>query len=304
MGRPSAAPVCRVDLGHSGLEEDSCNRSCAKVKGSRETGIDRQAGRRLVLFPAGEFGDRRWTFLHLPAAFPSDPADGGCWTSGQQPVGSPWAAKPNPRSLIEFVAVVRYRKKGAEGEAARSIPIIIFVNHSNSVTAKLRQLQPMSGLANAICIEICERHGYNSLFEQVPTSVHAANRQVFQMPVSSGTRDQDGGAMIGALITILPNGIRNPPLCAKGDTRSSTDGMGYNTLGQVTKVEPLSICEGCTGKCDAKSAFLDQRKWGKRGKKIERRVDHGIARGGEDCVAVIALQQFMCPGGSLSVTEQ
>lgn len=33
-------------------------------------------------------------------------------------------------------------------------------------------------------------------------------------------------------------------------------------------------------------------------------VDHGIARGGEDCVAVIALQQFMCPGGSLSVTEQ
>ncbi|RDH37749.1 hypothetical protein BDQ94DRAFT_92408 [Aspergillus welwitschiae] len=32
-------------------------------------------------------------------------------------------------------------------------------------------------------------------------------------------------AIIGALITILPNGIRNPPLCAKGDTRSSTDGM-------------------------------------------------------------------------------
>lgn len=43
----------------------------------------------------------------------------------------------------------------------------MFVNHPKSVTAKLRQLQPTSGLANAICIEICERHGYDALFEQV-----------------------------------------------------------------------------------------------------------------------------------------
>ncbi|RAK84141.1 hypothetical protein BO79DRAFT_232669 [Aspergillus costaricaensis CBS 115574] len=236
MGRPSAAP-----------NRSPVTEAVPKSKDHKRTGIDRQAGRR-VSSPLDNL--RSSLDFSPPAGCPSiGSGRWGCWTSGQQPVGSHWAAKTPPEASLNLA--------------------IMFVNHPKSVTAKLRQLQPTSGLANAICIEICERHGYDALFKQVPTSVHA-NRQL--------------RAVIGALITIPPNGIRNPPSCAKGDTGSSTDGMGYRSLSQVC----------CAGRFDAKSTFLDQRKWGKRGRKIEYRVGHGTARDRWHCVAVIALQQFMC----------